>query len=255
MNQMPDHLSYSSISLYLSCAKAWKFRYLDRVQTATSPELVWGSAFHDTVEAHIAGRDDGGLITAWQTNWQKRTEGVDVDWGMSNADHYLNEGIRILSHEDVQKALHKLTCGFDDQGPKIERKIVLRVPGVPVDIIGYIDGIDPAGTPFDLKTSAKSWTADKAQSETQTLFYLAALNQAGIRVPDLAFRHVIFVKTKTPQVQILEHRHRVGEMLWLFSMIRSVWRGVEAEVYPENPTSWKCSPQYCDVWNFCRGKF
>lgn len=45
-----DHLSYSSISSFLTCGKAWKYRYIDKVQAPTSLSLVIGSAVHDVVE-------------------------------------------------------------------------------------------------------------------------------------------------------------------------------------------------------------
>ena len=48
-----DHLSYSSISTWLMCPRSWKYRYLDRVPVPTSPALMFGSAFHNTVEEYL----------------------------------------------------------------------------------------------------------------------------------------------------------------------------------------------------------
>jgi len=255
---MPDlqHLSYSSISTFLACPKSWEFRYVLKVETPTSPELVFGSSFHDTVEQIVAGRSAAGEIaTTWTTNWQRRTEGQQIDWGTDTPEYFCNEGVRILTAEPIRQAIHELTCGMDAEGPKVERKVTLSVPGVPVPIIGYIDLIDHRGVPHDLKTSGRSWTADKAQSELQPLFYLAALNQAGIRVPNLEFTHVVFVKTKTPQVQVLRHRHTMPELVWLMTLIGKAWKAIESEAYFPNPGSWKCSPQWCEYWRLCRGKY
>ncbi len=51
-----DHLSYSSVCTYLMCGQCWKKRYVDKIPAPTSPSLVFGGAFHETVEAYVAGR-------------------------------------------------------------------------------------------------------------------------------------------------------------------------------------------------------
>jgi hypothetical protein len=38
-------------------------------------------------------------------------------------------------------------------------------------------------------------------------------------------------------------------------MIQAAWRGIEAGVYPMNPSTWKCSPKYCEYWPLCRGRY
>ena len=170
--------------------------------------------------------------------------------------------MRFLADECCDAALvDALRPLSDDAGPIIEKYITLTVPGVPVPIIGYIDMIESDGIPCDFKTSSKSWNQDQANSEMQPTFYLAALNQAGYLpqfvAPDyskvFAFRHYVFVKTKKPRVQIWESTRTVADLFWLFGLIRDVWSGIEAGVFPPNPTGWKCSPKYCEYWGICRG--
>lgn len=252
---MIDHLSYSSISSYLYCGRSWAFKYLDKIPTPTSPELVFGSAFHGTVEHFVsANYHVGNLIDFWNENWNKQIESQTVDFGTDTPETFCNEGIRILSNPAIQQGILSIKPGIDEAGVKIERKVELHVPGVPIPIVGYIDIITDDGTPCDFKTSKTSWTVDKALNETQPLFYLAALNQAGIATPGWRFRHFIFVKTKTPQFQAIEHVHNPGQLFWLFEMIKRVWQAIEGEHFPMNPTGWKCSPNYCEYWGLCRGK-
>jgi hypothetical protein len=95
----------------------------------------------------------------------------------------------------------------------------------------------------------------------QPVFYLAALNQAGYDSrfagfdsnPDLAFRHYVFVKTKTPKVQIWETTRTVSDLFWLFGLISDVWQAIDRGAFPPNPGTWKCSPRYCEYWHLCRG--
>ena len=251
--------------MFLDCGEAWRRKYVAQEPTGSSPALLFGSAWHNALETHLRTRFTinepgsqaltGMLLDAWQAAWNEQVEAnASLVWD-DTPESYCNDGARLLSNIDVQKAICNIRVATDEQGLQIERKVELRVPGVPVPIIGYIDVILEDGVPADLKTAARSWSDDKAQDSLQGLFYLAALNQAGINVPDWRFRHIVFVKTKTPQVQILDHTHNPGELLFLFNLIQRVWHAIEAGAFVINPTGWRCSPRYCDFYHGCRGKF
>jgi len=249
---MIDHLSYSSISMYLDCPEAWRRKYIAGEPTKKTSALAFGSAFHGTVESVIQGNHDWHNI--WKEEFGKAfTQDIALEPDETPKQHY-NEGVRILSNTEVQSAITGITPRYDGAGAMIERKVELHVPGVPVPVIGYVDVILEDGTPADFKTSARSWTQEQANNSLQTLFYLAALNQAGFEV-NWRFKHFVFVKTKTPQVQILEHRHKPGELFFLFEIVRRVWDGISREFYPLNPTTWRCSEKYCDFYENCRGRY
>lgn len=248
-----DHLSYSSISTYLACGESWARKYVYQEPTYATPALLFGSAIHNTVEEYVQDKSKN-LLDLWSTHWnnQVMTEGtprVDILWGVETPEQHYNEGVRILSNESVLYNLNTLDA------QEIERKVELRVPGVPIPIVGYIDIITTDGIPGDFKTSAKSWSNNRAAGEMQPLFYLAALNQAGETIPEWKFRHFTIVKTKTPKFETFETIHSSKELFFLFKMIRQVWAGIEAGVFIPNPTGWKCSPNYCDFYSDCRGKY
>lgn len=247
-----DHLSYSSISAYLSCGQAWNFRYVQHIPTPTAPELVFGSAVHNTVERYIQTKQP--LLDVWNECWAAQVaKEPSIEWGAATPEEFANDGTRLLGNAKVQEALAAVaaTCG---ESPVVERRIEMYVPGVPIPIIGYIDIMDGQGVPADLKTSARSWTADRAQSELQSLFYLAALNQLGETVPEWRFKHYVLVKTKTPQFQTFEHTHSLGEMFWMMGLIQRAWRGIERGVFLMNPDSWKCDARHCGYHHLCRGQ-
>lgn len=250
---MIDHLSYSSISLYLDCPEAWRRRYIAKEPSAPTPALAFGSAFHGAVEAQLTTGQKA--VDAWPAAWAAALERDAVDWGFDTPETHFNEGIRLLSNGGVAQAIDGLAARADETGPMVERKVSLSVPGVPVPIIGYIDFIAREGIPCDLKTASRAWTEAKATDSLQGLFYLAALNQAGMNFHGWRFRHVVFVKTKEPKVQVLENVHKPAELFFLFRVVSEVWKGIEREVFPLNPGSWKCGPQYCDYWANCRGRY
>lgn len=252
---MIDHLSYSAISLYLNCPENFRRKYIAKEPTITTPALVFGSAFHNTVEHYLLINRDRPLVDIWPEVFTgAMVDNRGCDWGAETPEQYHNDGIRLLSSPDVVKMVDAIRLREDDNGPMIERKLELRVPGVPVPIIGYMDIMTADGVPGDLKTSQYSWTQERARNELQPTFYLAALNQAGCTVPGLRFRHYVVTKAKKPQAQVLEHQRTWDEILWLYELIQRVWRAIECDVYPLNPSAWLCSPKYCSFWSDCRGR-
>lgn len=255
---MISHLSYSSITTYLTCGRAWYFQYIRRVRTPPNAALVFGKAFHDLIEDYITliqGWERENPTSNWIKMWSKKVaQEIKIDWGNDSESDLLETGKRMLETADVIDTLSSIRPRIEGVQAVIEKRVQLTVPGVPIPVIGYIDLIAQDGVPCDLKTSAHAWPEDKAALETQPLFYLAALNQEGYKDnPEQLFRHYVFTK-ETPTVQIFETKHTVGEMLWLFAQITETWRAIQSEIYPPNVTSWKCSPKYCQFWSVCRGK-
>jgi hypothetical protein len=150
------HLSYSSLNLYLLCGHAWKQRYVEKVQTPTSPALVFGSAFHGTAEAYLQGAD---LEPAWEQSWGQQLErNPAVAWGSDTVDSCHADGLRMVRAKPVRDLLEQVRANYEPGEGRIERRVELRVPGVPVPIIGYVDLITRDGVPGDIKTAARMWT-------------------------------------------------------------------------------------------------
>lgn len=252
-----DHLSYSSISSYMTCGKAWKFRYIDKVPTASNPTLIIGSVVHDTVEEIIRCRSlsikEPEPAEFAHTALNSRLERENLTGDTPEIENAKNEALRVVSDAYILSEIKNITAKVDDQGAMIERKVTLEVPEVDVPIVGYIDIILNDGTPADFKTSSKSWTMDKAKSELQPVFYLAAMGQCGIPV-NWDFCHLVMVKTKQPKFQLLRHHHEPAEVFKLFQQIQNVWQSMTAGIFlPAAPGSWKCSPRWCEYWSICQG--
>jgi len=282
-----EHLSYSSVDLFIMCARAWRFRYVDKVVTLKSPNLIFGSAVHEAVEVYIRllATDPSmpplPIHELWpdvwahqlelkgdKTAWDKPPEEyeklglamlskeVTVTGGgperkMDNASAFLN-GVKPMMDTGV------FLVPFEPMGePVLEQYVEFTVPGVPIPIVGYIDIITDDGIPADFKSAGRAWKTDKAHDSLQPAFYLAALNQTGYQgSPDFKFRYYIFTKSmRAPKIQIIETKRTVGQLFWLADTIREVWEAIQTGKFPPTgPGHWLCSERYCDYWSLCRGK-
>lgn len=248
-----DHLSYSSISTYQRCPRKWKFRYIEKIPTIASEALAFGGAFHNTIEQYL--KVGGDLLAHWEEKWVEKTQEEDVLFDTETDDAMYQQGIEMFQSPSIREGLAQIKPLWIGDVPMIEQKVSLEVENVPVPVIGYIDILTADNLPGDFKTSSNRWSVDKAEGEIQPLFYLAALHQAGIELPEWTFRHFVFTKKKY-EFQSLESHFNPRQQEWLFQMIQNVWRGIENEVFFENPMSdWACSEKFCEYWSLCRGRY
>ena len=243
---LPDHLSYSSIYTYLNCPRQWMYKYILKRPSPSSEEQIVGKAIHQAVQGYLA--EGGSVSTRYYAAFAEATRGHSIPWKTS-PEAAANEGARLLSNERVQYGLNTLTLRSPAD---IERKIELHVPDVPVPVIGFIDWIDADGVPVDLKTSARSWSQFRVDTELQPSFYLAALAQAGEMPP--AFKYVTLIKTREPKFETFTTYRTDDQIFWLYRLIREVWRAIYDYHYPPNPTNWMCSPTGCPYYAECMRK-
>lgn len=255
-------LSYSSTSTYLTCGRSWKFRYIDKVPVPTAARMLFGSAFHDTIEAYlrsvIEGHETRPLPEIWDREWTRRLkrEGEDAEWGDDSPEELHATGVRVLETPEVVETIEGISPLVSPYGHiYIEEWVKMRVPGVPVPIVGRVDIITSDHVPGDFKATSRRWSEEKARAELQPLFYLASLRQQGFpHKEEMRFRHYVFTTTEDATAQVIETQRDPHEIPFLFELIREVWEGISAGVFVPNPNTWKCSPDYCEYWGICRGK-
>ena len=254
------NLSYSSVSSYLTCGRYWKYRYLDRIPAPVGAALVFGSAFHNTIEAYVRNVAESGSSTELLDIWERERPAMiaregEIAWGDETPDGLRDQGTHMLRTPEIVRTVQAITplVGADGR-VHIEDFVKMTVPDVPVPVIGYVDIIASDGVPGDFKTASRTWAEGAAQDELQPLFYLAALEQGGYRGnPDLLFRHYVFTKTDPATAQVIESQRVSGEIAFALDMVREVWKGIAEGVFAPNPTTWKCSSKYCEYWGICRG--
>ena len=243
MDNLIDHYSYSSLSLYLRCPRQWKHKYIDKIPQKPSGNMQLGKVMHkaiqsalieganmeETIDSYLEGfnaeEGEAMVMTGDQLAWSKK----------AILDQDLNEWIQFEGAEGTGE---------------VEIRMDFTMPGLPLPLVGYIDYISPDGTVWDFKTSGSSWNEEKAVKETQPAFYAAALVQSGFELP-IKFNYLVLVKNKTPKIQIFELELTEKDLTRAYRMAADAHRGISAELFYANPSGWWCSSKTCDFWNIC----
>jgi len=259
---MPElrHLSHSSVSTYASCSRLWQARYVEGMRGATTPPLLIGSVvdavFERYLRAKVAGEATPALSDLWQATWLKHTTGereASIDWQGELPEKLENDGRRLIMFSGTLDLLNSLNPLVDPNGePFLQRYVELRIPGVPIPTIGYLDYIGEDLIPGDFKTSSSRWAEGRARKELQPRIYLAALLQAGFPLPRLAFRHWVWTKTKIPVIQEIETEFTPAEIYHALEVVSKAWRGIQAGVFVPNSGYTYCNDS-CPVWASCVG--
>jgi len=236
--EMIDHLSYSSIQNYLMCQRHWRYRYIDQIKSEKNDALLFGSAWHKMINL-VAG--------TLQPIDEAFLESLDTSMQSEENYHALS---RMSESTPIKAHLQGLEI------KQSELKFELTIPQSELPIIGYIDAILEDGTPVDFKTSKRKWSQAQADKDLQATFYIAGMHKMGmIQTSDfpIKFEYHIFTKTKNPDVQVLETWRTVEDVLGLFNLIGVVSDSMRAGQHVPNPTTWKCSSNYCEFWELCKG--
>lgn len=254
-----DHLSYSSLWLYQSCARAWAYKYLLQLPSKSTVPLEVGKVFHAIVEERVRRRISGephDMLTAFEAAWAQTLANPAIDWGSELPDEHHSMLYRILMKPETQAVIDTLDPFIVAGRPLVEVPFKLAVEGVPISIDGRIDMIATMqAIPLDFKTSRSKWDQAKADAEVQPDVYVDYLDQVGLGAlnTNRLFGHVVVVKTKDPYVQMIWTQRTPQKVAWMRQAYRDIWQGIESGRFTPNATSWKCTPHECDAWDVCRG--
>ncbi len=184
---LPDHLSASQLNM--TCAEAYRRRYVLGEKTPPGAALIWGRSDHEAHETNFVQKITSGedlpvsdVQYAFVEAFDHASD-QDVDWGDDKPGDLKDAGVALVSlyHRQVSPTLQPLA---------VEQEFSLDVPGVPVPVVGRVD-LRLADHVRERKT-AKSKPSNIARHRLQGMIYEAALG--------LPIEWDYSVKTKTPTV-------------------------------------------------------
>ena len=261
--------SYSQYTAYKICARAYEYKYIEKLSMPNYAPLVRGTAVHSGVEFMLRQKlkgEDANMEQALAVADAKFDEGAQtvVEWGPDeDGTGTTEEALRKQVHDMIRVYMAEGLANTNPIG--IEEGFAKKVGDVPM--VGWIDLIDlqpaiditgmstedaisvPKKTVIvDLKTTTKTWGAGQLRKNPQLTLYCDVKGTPHGRIDQLVnTKKVKFVRAeteRTPQdVAILtEDLNDTADL---------IKKGVFAKCAVD---SWCCDPKHCSWWDKCRGK-
>ena len=260
MRQRP-HWSYSRINgLVNHCSLQWAFRYVYNIEPAfTSPALVFGTAWHRTLELVFNRRREGSYTTT-----QDAAAFFDEQFRLecSEAEPAVRFGEKEDTETLAQKGREMLPCileELDTTERVVNTSVPFSAPLVDADdrkldapLVGEFDCVlEKEGTPVivDWKTAAKRWPEHKVKSDLQPTCYLYAWYHMHPWT-HAEFRFDVVAKAKTPTYTTYRAERDIEDFRRLGEMVRVLERMIQAEAFLPDEQSYDCSN--CPYTEACR---
>jgi CRISPR/Cas system-associated exonuclease Cas4 (RecB family) len=241
-----DHLSPSSIRMYLMCPRQWWYRYVLGMKIAPDGGLVSGIAFHNTAEACLKAKIETGENTPVE-----EAEEIARD----EAQHGLEDAVLLedQSRGSVVDKTVRLTSAWaenalpESRPHSVEQEWELDLGSVRV--IGRIDMIAEDGHVVDWKTTGKAPPKPEAlAANPQTGLYSAATGAETVE-----YVHIVDSKSKGPYVQSVEvPKELVTRSRELSQELAvDVAGACQSGYFPRNTNGWHCSARWCGFYSRC----
>lgn len=253
-----EHLSYSTINQYINCGLKLKFRKVENLKPEfISESLIFGTCIHRVLAEFNQERLKENTLPLDEL--KDRFEHIWIDAVKNNGE--------IKFKSDYMSCLNQgkeLLRVFYERNPKqsefkvfeIENRFDLDIEGLTYPIIGYIDllEVDEDGNFLitEYKTSARAYSNAKVDMNEQiTLYHMAV--QALYPEKQVISKIDCLIRTKSPKFeQYYTHRDQHDHNRFI-KTAREVAKGIEANVFIPNTTSWQCNN--CEYKKACKDWF
>lgn len=253
-------LSNSMVGSYLRCPMTTYWRYFKNVQTPPAAAMSFGTSIHKALEYNftqkVHSRQDVPLSVTtdvFRDSWKGAAKTTVFDPEKDESpEEMLDQGVQMISKYHTEMAPRI-------QPKSVETKFSIKLPGVPQDVIGYIDLIDESEVILDHKTSKMTPKPLTLAMSTQMILYKMAYrkmtghNPAGLRFDYLlrktSRRTGFSVEIVPMPVQYSEASERD-----LIETFKTVAKAIRLRQFYPNTSSFTCSPMGCGFWQHCRAK-
>ena len=125
----------------MKCARSWKFCYVDGIRFPSTPEMLFGTAFHNAGEAFIASGHDADLTWLFKSEWAKEVgKAGQIAWGRRTYEGMMALGVRMCGSRDIVRRLAQIGVAVTDTGvPMIKHFFKFEIPGVGVPFVGEVN--------------------------------------------------------------------------------------------------------------------
>ncbi len=253
---MIESIHQSSLGTFLRCGEQGRRRYIE----------------DEIIPPGIAAGRGTGVHKANKVNLRNKIK-TKQDMPLSDLQdaardgfiHSFDNGI-FLPKEDIPHKKTILNDGLNDtlrltklyrnevapnaKPVAVEEKFKIDV-GLPLFLSGTID-YEEIAVINDLKTTTKSWSNGKIDSEIQPIFYsFVHEHETGIR-PEF-FYHILVALKKSEKLQQQSITPTKKHYRALFAKLALFCKMLETGLFPPaNPSAWWCSEKWCGYYLTCK---
>jgi len=255
MENKTKHRSVSQMNVYTSCAKKYKYQYIDKVNIMTDdPNKSLGLALHKAQEFNYRQKIESKKDLPFEKVNQFMMEFL-MDEFKNNKDNEnyfkVKYGKLETGEEIMAKAKSMLNLLYYKQMVKtqplyVELPITLEIKGV--EFLMYIDLVDENYIIRDLKTSASSYSENVLDFNTQLIFYALGFRKK-FNMKEKGIGLDILVKTKEPKLQVFRGEVSDNQINEALDNLDQIERAIEAKIFPPVNNQMTCS--WCDFKDIC----
>jgi len=241
-----DHLSASSIRMYLRCPRQWWYRYVLGMRVPPDGGLISGIAFHNAAETCLTEKIETG---------ENKTADEAREFARDEAVKGLEDAVLLEDQSGggvVDKAV-RLTGAWaenvlpDAQPAEVEKSWELDLGDIIV--VGRIDMVADDGHVVDWKTTSKAPPKPEAlAANPQTGLYSAATGSSTVE-----YVHVVDSKSKGPYIapvtvdeDLVTRSRNLSQELAV-----DVAGACKSGSFPRNTEGWHCSARWCGYYSRC----
>jgi putative RecB family exonuclease len=238
------HVSHSQVSTYVTCPERYRQRYvLGRTPAHRSGEQVFGNAIH-------------AALAVYHLHLRETAERLPIDVVQHEFDSLFavaQDGpVQILwadadSPEKMIEQGHELLRLYIEEATvlrvlDVERSFVVTPDQLPSafrpcePVVGIIDliEIDNSGRIFitELKTSSRRYDEARLRYDLQLSLYAAIATSLGF--PTAALRFRVLVRTKVPQLQVVDVVRSPEQLSEAGKLVSEVLRAIDHRIFYPN---------------------
>lgn len=262
-----DHLSHSSVRMYLRCPIKWRNRYLLNEYEPTNANMLIGKSVGSGIAGGYIGKmvlrdleEDAPerpgvrelMLDIASDTFDKAVEEEEIEWGDSTPGHAKDTAVVCTEvyHDDI-------SVKFEPEA--VEEGFEISFDEAEWTIKGYIDYVGQGqGLLARLHDTKVVGKADNSiDSDPQATLYIASKYVQDGSLPGFAWHQVKKPTTRTPAsatvlttqrtpLQITSYLQRVAQVA------REIeWRAETGNWQGAVPGSWWCSQKFCGYYETC----
>ena len=239
------YLSWSQVSSYQSCPRAYAFRYVDQAEPEFTPSsLCFGGAIHSAISLHHEARLEG----ADPPTHEQLMSLIRYDLEPVAAPIRFNkdedrDSLLSLAERLIQAYLASDLANPEGEILCIEESVRASLDDDLPDLNGIVDlvtRVEQGLIVTDFKTTRSAWNDQKAEENAGQLRLYGELVRRQLEdAPVHALQFLTITKAKSPKVQLHVISASDEKLNATLDQVREVWRGIEAGVFPPRP-GWTC---------------